>query len=411
MHPSLRLSARSVVAAAILIVTGGTHLAAQEPVSLDQAVSMALSRGPSVAMAVADSALAQAFVSQARAIPNPTATAQYTKSTPQHHLEVEQPIPFPWTRSARVSASVGATRAASLRLELERATVTHDVEVAYATAAATERRRDLSAQTAADALELVDIANRRLEAGDASELEVALARLAAGEAVNQASSDSLAATSSVLELQFLIGEPLDRTTIQLTDTLALPDPTPSTSTSVPLAVPLSVSAARADADASEAALTYARRSRVPAPSIVAGFERHDPSGGEPGTLPVIGLVMSIPLFNQGGGEVGQARAEADRARGALQMAQRESDASVAVADRARAAARARAIRDRSLLEDAERVATLSNRAYEEGAFPLTSVLEAQRSARDARIRYVEDVATARIFESDYVLATRAGRQP
>lgn len=402
-----RPKASPALAAAMLVFTGGAHVTAQEPVSLDQAVSMALSRGPSVAMAVADSALAQALVSQARAIPNPTATAQYTKSTPQHHLEVEQPIVFPWTRSARVSASVQGTRAAALRLELERAMVMHDVEVAYALAAAAERRRDLSAQTAQDALELVDIADRRLEAGDASELEVALARLAAGEAVNQASSDSLAATSSVLQLQLLIGEPLDRLTIQLTDTLALPVPTPSPSAPVPLAV----SAARADADASDAALSYARRNRVPPPSVVAGFERHDPSGGEPGTLPVLGLTMSIPLFNQSGGEVSQARAEADRARGALRMAQRESDASVAVADRARTAARARAVRDQSLLEDAERVATLSNRAYEEGAFPLTSVLEAQRSARDARIRYVEDLATATISESDYVLATRGGRQP
>lgn len=409
-HRLQRLFRRTVFALACAIpITGVARapLAAQQSLTLEQAVSMALLRAPSVGMARADSAAAQALVSQARAIPNPTVTAQYTKSTPQRHLEVDQPLVFPWIRSARVAASGGGARAATLRLTLERAVLVHDVQVAYAQAAAAGRRRDLSAESASDALELVDIATRRLAAGDAAELEVALARVAAGDYVNQASSDSLAAVSSVLDLQLLIGEPVDRVTVELADSLSLP---PAAAPAEDVS-PLAVSAAQADVEASQAALSLARRSRLPAPDIVAGFESHDVVGDEPGILPLFGVSLSIPLFNQSGGEIGQARAELDRARGALELAERQSAVAMSIADRQRRAARARAQRDQTLLDDAERVATLSNRAYEEGAFPLTSVIEAQRSVRDARIRYVEDLSAARIAEADYVLATQATEAP
>jgi len=377
--------------------------AAQQSLTLEQAVAMALRRGPSVAVARADSAAAYALVAQARAFPNPTATAQYTRSTPQYHFEVEQPMVLPWIRSARVSSTEGGLRSATFRLDLQRALVTRDVEAAYVLAAAAARRRDLSTQTASDALSLVDVARRRALAGDAAELEVSLARVAAGDAVNRAASDSLAAVSSLIDLQFLIGEPLDRVTVALSDSLALPDRRSAGDDTVPLAV----AAARAEVQASESALALARRSRMPEPGLLVGFERHDPSGGEPGTLPLIGVALSVPLFNRGGGHVGEAQAGFDRARSALEMAERETAAAAASADRERVAARARVERDRELLGEAERVADLSRRAYEEGAFPLATVLEAQRSAREVQVQYVDDLAQARIAEADYVFATRS----
>jgi outer membrane protein, heavy metal efflux system len=55
----------------------------------------------------------------------------------------------------------------------------------------------------------------------------------------------------------------------------------------------------------------------------------------------------------------------------------------------------RASRSSRLLESANRVAALSLLAYREGAQALPTVLEAQRTAREAQAQYVEDVAAAR----------------
>src|SRR5439155_380293 len=55
---------------------------------------------------------------------------------------------------------------------------------------------------------------------------------------------------------------------------------------------------------------------------------------------------------------------------------------------------ARVERDRRLLSSADRVAAMSLQAYAEGVVALPNVLEAQRNAREALARYVDDVAAA-----------------
>src|SRR5207302_1680164 len=60
----------------------------------------------------------------------------------------------------------------------------------------------------------------------------------------------------------------------------------------------------------------------------------------------------------------------------------------------RALALARLERDRRLLSSADRVAAMSLQAYAEGVVALPNVLEAQRNAREALARYIDDVAAA-----------------
>src|SRR5438046_2854276 len=55
---------------------------------------------------------------------------------------------------------------------------------------------------------------------------------------------------------------------------------------------------------------------------------------------------------------------------------------------------ARLERDRRLLSSADRVAAMSLQAYAEGVVALPNVLEAQRNAREALARYIDDVAAA-----------------
>ena len=84
----------------------------------------------------------------------------------------------------------------------------------------------------------------------------------------------------------------------------------------------------------------------------------------------------------------------DRARLELEAARRESAAEIARAARELAAALTRARRDSAMLDAADRVAARSLVAFAEGASGLASVIEAQRSARDARGQYLDDLAAA-----------------
>ena len=64
-----------------------------------------------------------------------------------------------------------------------------------------------------------------------------------------------------------------------------------------------------------------------------------------------------------------------------------------------------------MLESADRVAAMSLQAYGEGAIPLANVLEAQRNAREALGRYIDDVAAAHTAVALVQLVTAAPDQP
>jgi cobalt-zinc-cadmium efflux system outer membrane protein len=151
------------------------------------------------------------------------------------------------------------------------------------------------------------------------------------------------------------------------------------------AASLSVSAAMLNVQAQ-------RHSVFAAPTISLGFEHGDPS--QPGLLPTLGLGLSLPIFNRRRGEILVAEAEKTKAQAELVVAQVEARNQVAHALRERENALAKVARDRQLIASADRVAAYSLVAYREGAASLPNVLEGQRSARDVRGQYIDDLAAA-----------------
>jgi outer membrane protein TolC len=164
-------------------------------------------------------------------------------------------------------------------------------------------------------------------------------------------------------------------------------------------LPLLVAAADAALQAQDRALALARRSVLAAPSVTVGMEGGDPSGAEAGPLLDFGISLPLPLFNWNGAAIQAAAANRDRARVEAEVTRRESEASVAAARRELAAALRRVGRDRASLGSAQHVAAMSLLAYAEGAVALPSVLEAQRTAREALADYVADLAAANVAEA------------
>ena len=379
----------------MLAASGSVGAAAQGARTLpvltrDSSVSIALARGSRAAIAGATARSASARLREAGALANPLLSATYSKAVPQYHAIIELPLDFVTVRGPRVAAARSASEAAQLRLAYERAAIRLDVDTSYTLAAATRARAALSLRNAVDAESLLTIAGLRRNAGDASDLDVDVARINAGRARNTAIADSMTAVAALLDLQLALGFSANEPAISLGDTLGVP---PEDS-AVGAGTPLPVAAAQRDLQAAEQTLSLEKRGIWSGLALQAGIENHDPTGSETGILPTFGISIPLPLFNQAQGATAVAAADRDRAKAELAAAQRESAALTARAHRDLAAARARVARDRDLVITADRVARLSLRAYAEGAYPLTTVLEAQRNARDTLAELIDDLVAA-----------------
>jgi outer membrane protein, heavy metal efflux system len=418
-----------VLAAATLVLYIPSRSAtSQQPVTRADAHRAALAAGPRVALARADTAAARAALITARALPNPSVSATYSKSAPNKHLILDIPVDAPWSRGPRIGAANATARAARLRFVSERTAALIDVDTTYTVALAAQARFRLSRQTARDADSLRTMTAARRDAGDASDLDVDLATITAGQQRNVAATDSLTYMSSVLTVQTLMGLAADSAAIELVDSLRLApaeaermlreiDSTaaivlpPLTITASPLTLPSttpaaigatpSVAAAEASLAAAELAVTRERRSVFGAPSLTVGVEWGDPSEDPPNKLlPTIGVSLPLPLFSRNQGPIAQAQAERDRARAELAATRLLVKQRLIEGQRERESLRVRVARDQDLVVRAERVAAKSLTAYREGASALPAVLEARRTAREVLGQYIDDLAALLTIESE-----------
>jgi cobalt-zinc-cadmium efflux system outer membrane protein len=367
-------------------------------------IRAALASSPSLAAARADTSVAVAQLRLARSLPDPTLSASYTKDVPQFHITAEMPIDQIWLGGLRARAGESAATAARYRELYQVAAVELNADTLYTRALAGLARSQLSARTARDADSLRRMTEARRDAGDASDLDVDLATLAAGQSANAAAGDSVSAAATVLQLQSLVGITDSEPRLVLADSLHPPAVLPSASSPV---APLLIASSQAELDASNLSLTVQRRSRLGSPTIMAGVETGDPSGAEPGLLPTVGVTLPLPLFNRNRGQIAVATAERDRAKAELAQAELDSRVALAVARTTLAAAQVRLARDRGLVGGADRVAALSLTAYREGAVPIASVLEAERTAREVQTSYIDDVANVLIASATLRLLTLA----
>ena len=390
--------------AAALLVARAT--AAQQPanqVSRADAMAVAAARGPRLAIARADTLATSALLQTARQWQNPSLSASYSKSVPQYHYAVELPLDLPYQRRPRIGSATAAQRAARYRFAWEQASVTMEADTTYTRALAARAIAELSMRSARDADSLRKMAAARRDAGDASDMDVALATVTAGQAANQATSDSLGYASALLDLQAVMGLDAHEVVIALSDSLTAPPTTPATARTDGTLLP--VAAASAQLESASLAVQFEHRNVFGVPSLMVGFETGDPSGGEPGRLPTIGLSLPIPLLNRNRGPITLARAEEARARAELSFAQVMSRTELARAEREQSAALAKVGRDQKLLEQANRVAEMAMTAYREGAASLPNVLEAQRTARALLAQYVADLADAWIADAELRVLT------
>lgn len=394
---------------------------AQLPVTRAVAERAALSAGPRVALARADSAAARAALLTARALPNPSLVASYTGDKPSKHLSLDIPFDAPWTRGPRIGAAQAAGRAASLRLLSERIAAQLEVDTTYTMALAAQARFRLSRQTARDADSLQVMAAARRDAGDASDLDVDLAAVTAGQQANAAASDSLGYAHLLFTVQALMGLSPDSVVIVLADSLTLTAADTARLATMPTVMPDSanlmavaaldvaptVAAAAASVQAAELAVAREHRLVWGVPALQVGVDWGDPANDPPNKLlPLIGVSVPLPLLDRNRGPIAQAEAERDRARAELALARLDARQRLVEGIREREALLRQVERDRDLVSRANRVASRSLEAYREGAMALPAVLEARRAAREVLTQYIDDMASLLTVDAELRALTR-----
>jgi cobalt-zinc-cadmium efflux system outer membrane protein len=381
---------RAACTIAALLTLGASVEAQRPPLTRQAAIASAIARGGRLRLAIADTATAFAQWRVARTFENPAITAEYTKSAPQYHLTLDLPFDYPWLRGTRIAAATATREAARYRYAFERAAVALDADTTYTRALAAQEKLRLSRRNAADADSLRRIAIARRDAGDASDLDVELATVSAGQQANAAAADSLTLVSTLLDLQTVIGVSTSEPSIAITDSLVVPADSIVTRSGPPLPI----AAAEAMLRSATLGVRLERRSLFSATTLTTGFETRDPSGDEKGVLPVIGFSIPFPLFNRNSARIAVAQAEQMRAEAERDVAVLETRAAIARTERERAIALANVARDQTLVASANRVAALSLTAYREGAAPLATAIEAQRNAREVLAQYIDDLAAA-----------------
>ena len=219
-------------------------------------------------------------------------------------------------RATRAKGARSAVDAASFTFEAEKRALFADLLTALADYQASKRLSDLAAERADVAREFSSIADRRAEAGDLSKSE----RLAAQLSFSQAIAEQTTARSEFSEarqaLTALVGEVMPAWPV-------LPDPPAA---APPLDMTLvrrlpELRAAEARADALSAEIRFAKKARIPDPTIGAAY-------GREGDADFAGVRLSVPIpvFASGQAEVDEARAERIAAEQAIRNQLRNAEA-------------------------------------------------------------------------------------
>lgn len=363
-------------------------LAAAGP-DVDAFVACAVQHDPGAVRAVAAVGAAEGAVTDARGpFDNPEVQLGGAVLGGLLQGSVVQPVsPTGEGRFARQAAEAGLASAVAEaeRAELAAAAAARSLWVAWATAEANVRLSDLELDGAA---RVRATAERRRDAGEATELDVHLARLAEVDAVARALDDRSARTA----VRRGVAEacPME---VEGTAALegAVPDPSGDSTER------LDVGSARAREAEAEALARRARAAAVPTVGVGAFFQL-DPAHGDPGDAgPQV--AWTVPLWRRGRGDV--AAADGAVAQASAEVARTVTAAGLGVELARQNASEADALSARLPADDDDLSQILGgvDRAYAAGELDLStalqiraqalagarSVLAARRSVAEARL--------------------------
>jgi cobalt-zinc-cadmium efflux system outer membrane protein len=393
----LRLAARGVALGIVAAIgaMAGAPVAAADALTLAEALRMARERAPRLLAAGLRVKEAEGRMRAAGAIrANPEVEA-LVEPFPDADLPAEldialrQEFEAPGRRNARrASAEAEVAGAEASRLD-ERRHLCEEVAAAFFRALHARDRQALAELAHALDADLLRVAERRLELGEAVVLDVNLARSAAARSASHALAARAQHESTLAEIRRLLGMDA-RDPLELQGDLAIDGTLDGSRLPGSTAGRPDVAAVRAERDAAEADVTAAAALRRPEWGVGAAYQR------EEGNSQVLGGVrFTLPLANRGAGEAIEAAARRDRLALAAVEAERAADVELQGALAAyrlrREAVEVLAVNALPWLDDNQGLAL---RSYEAGQIGLPDYLLMRRELFETRVLYVDRLLEA-----------------
>ena len=389
----------SFVLAALLFAASAaaTHAAGAPPFA--ELLQLSLSDAPALLEQAANVRAADASARQARAWPNPSAGATFENigapqnagaSQRQETYSVTQPVEIGGKRAARIEVGERSLATAQARDRQARITFSAELALAYATAEAMQERKVLAGEEFARANEDLRAVRALVQAGREAQLRVeqATASAAAANAIHQAATAD--AIEALERLSALVGAKESYTGIDRRFLASAVAYRPLASQE-PKEAPAVVTAT-AERDALAAQIRVEEKKSIPDIGLTAGTRTF---GWTKGNALVVGVSMSIPLFDRNNAGIDAARHRAAAADARLEAARLDAAAARRSAVARLAASDQRlgaAAQGESAAAEAYRLARIG---YDTGRTPLLELLATRRALIEARLLAV-DVRLARV---------------
>ena len=386
--------------------------------TLQEALALALSGNPDLAVAAREVEATQAAVLQGSARPNPELSAQIEDTraaTRTTTIQINQPIELGGKRSARIEAAERERDIAAADLRTRRAEVRALVVAAFHAVLAAQERVRLSTDSSDLARRASEAAAKRVQAGKVSPVEETKARVAEAGARLEAVQAQSELRSARQSLAATWGNPVPRFERAQASGAGAELPPLPTAEALAARATASPALARAQIEVQRRqALTGVERARrVPDLTLSLGVKRDAELGR---SQAILGLSIPLPVFDSNRGGLLEALRREDKARDELAAAQVRLRVEALQARERLAATHAEAQMLRGdVLPGAQSAYDAAVKGFELGKFDFLDVLDAQRTLFQARSQHLRALAEAQraAAEIDRLLGdeTEATAQP
>lgn len=362
------------------------------PLTLDQAIELALAGNPSLRSAARSIGIAEGAMQQASARPNPEISflSEGTdRNTRTETTQINQVVELGGKRAARIAVAEQERQVAVGDVNARRADLRANVITAYMEALTAQERLALAQASLELAHKSTDVTSRRVIAGKISPVEQTRSNVAeAGARLELAQAEAdLALAKRRLTALWASPRPLDQA-LQVPNTF---DRLPSWADlagrmeASPLLLRAQSTVAGRDAQ-----VKLERAQRIPDLTITVGAQRERELGRTQG---VVGISLPLPLFNRNQGNVLSALRRADQARDDLEAERLRITQALADAyQRAEVASTQTVTLRDQVLPAAQSAYDAAVTGFEMGKFAFTDVLDAQRTLFQTKSQYLRALA-------------------
>lgn len=400
IHPILLLT--SCLAAGVFSAHAGNPSAPDEPsgtINLRQAVALSLVRHPDLAAYSKDIRIADAQKLQAGLKLNPVigftmedvaGSDSYNGfDRAQNTLQLSQLFELGGKRAMRVRAAETDRVSVQWDYETKRLQIAATTIAAFVDVLAAQRRLAQGKETLALAEKFAPAAQKRVDAGRASPVEVTRANVVTATAKLAVGQQQGQLTVARKRLAALWGSTTPRFSEAVGDLDQVRDlPTLAAATSQ---LEMNPMLERGDAEVAsrEAKLAVEQAKRRPDLTVSAGVRQFNETKD---AAAVLGFSLPWPLFNRNQGGIAEAQAQIEKARDlrAATKVQLSSTLAIAYEEMGNARNQITTYRE-SVLPQVEEAYKLTNEGYENGRFGYLEVLDAQRTLSDARQQQLESL--------------------